>query len=135
MEIEISKEDIELLLKHARKEHPYEAVAVLLGIQKEGKFIVRVVRPMKNVLRSTTEFHVDPAELYNTYMEAEEQGLNVIGIFHSHPAPPYPSFLDMKYMKLNPIVWLIASSIDWNMKAFILKNGLKDVNMKIIEKI
>ncbi len=135
MEIEISKEDLELLLRHAKKERPYEAVAVLLGTREGDRFTVRAVKPMRNVLRSTTEFHIDPVELYNTYMEAERRGLNVIGIFHSHPAPPYPSFLDMKYMRLNPVVWLIASSIDWNVKAFILKNGLKDVKLKIIEKI
>lgn len=135
MEIEISREDVELLLRHARKERPYEAVAVLLGIRKEDKFSVRAVRLMRNILRSTTEFQIDPVELYNIYLEAEKRRLNVIGIFHSHPAPPYPSFLDIKYMKLNPVVWLIASSIDWNVRAFILKNDLKEVKLKIMEKI
>lgn len=131
MELKIGRECVKLLLEHAKKERPYEAVAVLLGTREGNEFLVKAVRPVRNILHSTTEFHIDPVELYKAYLEAEERGLEVVGIFHSHPAPPRPSFLDMKYMKLNPVVWLIASSIDWSMRAFILKNGIKEVKLKV----
>lgn len=135
MELKITKGDIDFLVEYAKKELPYEAVAILLGIRRNGEFLVKVLRPVKNVLRSTIEFQVDPIELYSAYLEAEKRGLEVIGIFHSHPAPPHPSPLDVKYMRLNPVVWLIASSINWAIKAFIFKGEVKEVKMKIMEKI
>ena len=44
---------------------------------------------------------------------AEEKGLDVVGIFHSHPKSlPSPSNTDIKFMKGNPIPWIIYSGIN-----------------------
>jgi proteasome lid subunit RPN8/RPN11 len=44
---------------------------------------------------------------------------DIMGIIHSHPAPPYPSSIDRENMKLWPVVWLIVDSRVGNYKAWI----------------
>ncbi len=135
MDLVIERRHLELLKEHAKKELPAEAVAILIGKVEGTRVLVNKVMPVKNVLNSATEFHVDPLELYETYMEAEAKGLEVVGIFHSHPTTSYPSHLDRKYMRSNPVVWLITSSVTWETRAFVLKEELVEINLKITEKI
>jgi proteasome lid subunit RPN8/RPN11 len=129
MKLHISRETVNSLVKHARKELPNEAVAFLLGRRKEDEVEVLEIRLVRNVLRSSTRFHVSPKELYKVYTDAEEKGLEVIGIFHSHPTSSSPSPTDLRYMKLNPVVWLILSTIDWDMRAFKLDERVKEVEI------
>ena len=71
------------------------------------------------MLRSSTEFQIDPEEFLRGLSEAERQNWVHIGFFHSHQAPPEPSATDTKYMKLWPeSVWLIVSSADHGMAAY-----------------
>jgi proteasome lid subunit RPN8/RPN11 len=50
------------------------------------------------------------------YIEREKRSS---GYFtHSHPAPPQPSNIDLKFMKLNPFIWLIMSMIDKQIAAY-----------------
>jgi proteasome lid subunit RPN8/RPN11 len=79
---------------------------------------------MENKAKSTTTFEVDPEVEYRLLVEAESKGQDLIGIFHSHPAPPQPSSSDKRNMKLNPVVWLIASKTTgrWESRAYIMED-------------
>ena len=49
--------------------------------------------------------------------------MEVIAIFHSHPnSDAYPSSTDKKFMKCNPVVWIIYSGINKNFRAHILES-------------
>jgi proteasome lid subunit RPN8/RPN11 len=87
------------------------------------------IKFVHNVLRSSTKFYVSPQELYKVYTDAEEKGLEIVGIFHSHPASTYPSPTDLRYMKLNPVIWLILSTIDWEIGAFKLDERVKRIEV------
>ena len=50
-----------------------------------------MILPMRNMDESPVTFSIEPAELLHAYNLAENKGLEVIGIFHSHPARPWPS--------------------------------------------
>ena len=83
-----------------------------------------------------TSFSIDPEIQYSLLMDADIRGESMVGIFHSHPAPPRPSQSDMKNMQLNPVVWLIASNTtgEWVTRAYILENK-SPVEVSIVDSI
>jgi proteasome lid subunit RPN8/RPN11 len=112
-----------------------EAVALLFGQVSGSSVKVNSVELMQNEATSNrTSFMVNPEVQYRLLVKAEEQGEDLVAIFHSHPAPPFPSNRDIQNMKLNPVVWLIASkeSGDWVSKAFLLEDNLvKEVDLHL----
>jgi len=63
--------------------------------------------------------------------KAEENGLQLIGFYHSHPAAPRPSPINLDYMKLWPhSIWLIVSSLDYSIAAYLV-DGEKPVKIDI----
>jgi len=120
--LHISIADIESLVKHADLGFPRESVALLFGTIDRFDYTVSTVHCISNEADSRTTFSVNPEEQYILMMEAESLGLELVGIFHSHPASMYPSSTDMKNMRLNPVVWMIASkeSAYWEYAAYLL---------------
>ena len=86
---------------------------------------------MTNADRSPYSFSIEPSELLRAYDEAEKNGLQVIGIYHSHPGKSSPSATDRKYMELNPVVWLIYSTTEERFSAFISDGGVDKVELNI----
>lgn len=124
MALQILPSQLEILYDHAERSLPMEAVALLFGEIVESKVEVVSIELMENVAKSPTSFEVDPEIEYKLLVDAENKGLNLVGIFHSHPAPAEPSARDRKNMKLNPVVWLIASKLTgmWECGAFVYEH-------------
>jgi proteasome lid subunit RPN8/RPN11 len=123
--LHISNTELALLINHATTILPNEAAALLFGSIEGTDYIVTRLERVHNILNSTTTFAVDPDEQYRLMTDAEVNGLELIGVFHSHPAPAFPSIKDERNMQLNPVVWLIASkeSGTWEFAAYILHEG------------
>ena len=122
-EFHISKQDLMLLHQHAETSLPSEAVALLFGTTTNNVVKVNRVELMENDSESQkTSFSVNPETQYQLLIEAEELDETLVGIYHSHPAPPRPSTTDLKNMHLNPVIWLISSKMtgEWVSKAYIL---------------
>jgi proteasome lid subunit RPN8/RPN11 len=99
------------MMDAARKNHPTEACGVLCGyIDNEKAIVKKVVETENSADNPSVGFYIDPELFYNILISAEEQGLEFIGIFHSHPARPNPSSWDLEYMKLHQNVWIIIQS-------------------------
>ncbi len=95
------------MIRHARAELPYEACGIIAGVIGEG---VTRFYPARNELQSETRYNIDPEDLYRILMELEDNGLDVWGIFHSHPATPaYPSATDLKQSYYPDAYYLILS--------------------------
>jgi proteasome lid subunit RPN8/RPN11 len=98
----------------AEKAYPNEGVGLLIGrFNKDRKDVVRFA-PLTNELlqkklnnastlpkerqganAGRTEFVMDPAEFNRETLTAEKEGLDVVGILHTHPDhPPRPSQID-----------------------------------------
>jgi proteasome lid subunit RPN8/RPN11 len=125
-ELHIFEQDFVRLQQHAETNLPGEAVALLFGVISENIVCTNRVELMENESAlSRTAFSVNPEDEYKLLIDAEEQGESLVGIYHSHPAPPEPSTTDLRNMRLNPVVWLIASNLtgSWVTKAYILKDG------------
>lgn len=118
---------IDELIRIAKDALPDESCALLLGLKDK----VLVILPMRNADESPITFSIDPTELLHAYSFAESRGLEVIAIFHSHPSRPSPSGTDIKFMEINPIVWIIYSTTEHFMKAYIYDEDLEDIGIKI----
>ena len=111
----------ENLVQHANKQEPYEACAILLGKTNEETWETTEIFLTENTDKSEINFTVSNEQLLEGYNMAEEKKLSVVGIFHSHPkSEPSPSNADIKFMKGNPVPWVIYSGLTKEMKAYLL---------------
>lgn len=125
--ISLTAGQIEELVGIAKDVLPNESCGLLLG---ENDAVVEIL-PMRNVDESPLTFSIESTELVDAYNLAERKGLQVIAIFHSHPAQPSPSSTDIKFMEINPVVWLIYSTTEWRLKAYVYDDYVKEVTIKI----
>ena len=106
---------------------------MLFGRLTKNEAVVEKVEIAQNRLRSTTRFEVNPAKVAAAITEAEKEGLDFIGLFHSHPTLAVPSSIDLKSMRLwGDALWLILSSTDGKLAAYQLIDGtVKEATIKI----
>ena len=119
MILAMNKEQADSLREQALKEFPVEACALMFGKLRTDRADVHKIVSAINKLRSSIRFEVDPMFVYSELTRAEKEGLEFIGIFHSHYAPANPSTTDLQFMRLwGSVVWIILSTIDGKMAAF-----------------
>lgn len=91
----------------ADKNRHIEFCALLLGEESGDEAKVVECLPVENAERSPVSFSVSPEDLFRVYRYAEERGMEIVAVFHSHPAPSRPSMKDLQGMERWPIVWII----------------------------
>ena len=122
MQLMIRQDDLKVIIK-AAEESEVEMCGFLFGMREGDTFRVEGVRFVTNRLNSPMEFEMEPLEMAEAIDEAEKKGLDVVGIFHSHPqCPPRPSRRDLEGMKVWQVVWLIVDGRG-RYGAYVLKNG------------
>lgn len=110
---------------------PVERAALLFGRFEEGE--ARVTRGVvaRNLRESPTSFLVDPAFLLRELEEADSLGEELVGVMHAHPAPARPSREDLRFMEVNPVVWVIVSSTTGEVRAFQpSEGGIREVRIE-----
>ena len=127
MEISLAPTQIEQLTRLARSSLPNESCAFLLG---KNDRVVEILA-MQNADQSAISFSIEPQDVLRAYEVAESKKLQVIGIFHSHPARPAPSNTDKNFMEINPVVWLIYSTTEQEFKAYVYDSDVREVAVKI----
>lgn len=95
--------------------YPNEACGVLLG-EPGGDEVVRFV-PIANEADSTRVFTLDGREFAKATLRADREGLDVIGVFHSHTHTagyPSPTDEDEAHKPLVPPTWhWVIASLGW----------------------
>ena len=117
----------------AKNALPNESCAFLLGRSEDNLSQVEEVMHIANARSSPYSFSIEPSDLLQAYTDAESRQLQVVGIFHSHPGRPKPSATDLKYMELNPVVWLIYSTTEQRFDAYISDGGARPVELRITD--
>jgi proteasome lid subunit RPN8/RPN11 len=85
--------DRDTLLATCVRALPNEGCGLLLG-SADGA--VQVVVASENVADSAKVYEIDPKVLLRAYRRAENEGLEVLGVFHSHThSEAYPSPTDV----------------------------------------
>ena len=134
-EIILNQEQIDALTEHSTKSHPNESCAMLLGTYNNQQWNVKEVFLTNNMEQSETNFTISPEELLHGHQLAEKKQLELVGVFHSHPnSNAVPSDTDKKYMKGNPVPWLIFSGINNEFNAFLLDTSVEKISIKIKER-
>jgi proteasome lid subunit RPN8/RPN11 len=95
--IHITKEIEKQFKSHGENEYPHECCGFILGHFKGKESHGLEYLPATNVKEENRErrFLIDPQAYQNAEDEADEKGLSVISIVHSHPDHPHePSDFD-----------------------------------------
>ena len=128
MKVILTESQRNILSKQAIEQVPNESCALLFGKTENDQLAVKELFLTENTEKSPVNFTISNEQLIQGYQEAEEKKLEVIGIFHSHPnSEPYPSKTDKKFMKINPVVWVIFSCLSKNFKAYTLDSEINEI--------
>jgi proteasome lid subunit RPN8/RPN11 len=94
------------LFAHARRELPNEACGYLGG--KDGR--VSVAIPLRNLDASPEHFAMDPQEQFNAVRALRGQGLQALGVYHSHPdSPARLSAEDLRLLRQPGLAYVVIS--------------------------
>jgi proteasome lid subunit RPN8/RPN11 len=97
--IEIEREPWQAMVSHAETTYPNECCGAMLGrIGESGKLVTQAV-PLENAFsgEQRERYELRPEDLMAADRAARERGLDLIGIFHSHPdCDAYFSETDLK---------------------------------------
>ncbi len=98
MNLFIKRVVLDAILARCVESYPYEAVGLMLGRLADRKVVDAL--SMKNVYEGDrrVRYMIDPMEYYRAEKTAEERGLEVVGVYHSHPdVAAKPSTYDLEY--------------------------------------
>ena len=111
------------MVKQALEEAPNEACGLIAG--KNG--VPVKLYPTTNSEASPTRYLIEPREQLDIMLEMEQNGWDLLAIYHSHIGhPPTPSHRDIKMAYYHDAVYLIVSVRDKEMpelKAFHIAEG------------
>ena len=128
LQVFLTEKQKKILADKSKKERPNESCALLLGITDNEKIVVKEVFLTDNQDKSPVNFTISPEQLLQGYQKAEKNDLDVVAIFHSHPySDPYPTATDKKFMKINPVPWIIFSGVTNDFKAYVLESDVIEV--------
>jgi [CysO sulfur-carrier protein]-S-L-cysteine hydrolase len=134
------KSSIKLLQLHCQQmledvldQYPLEACGIVAG-QNGGAV---AVFPVENSLRSPVRFLMDPAQQVKVLFHLEEQGWDLLAIYHSHPeGPPNPSPTDIAeayYPEAAYLIWSIDGD-DWVCRGYTIVGGsVEEIHLEIID--
>ena len=111
------------MLRHVARHVPLEACGLLAG--RNGN--VSKVLPVRNQAQSPVRFVMDPYEQLQAFEWIDSQALELVGIFHSHPAGPETvSATDIREAAYEVVhlVWSRAGDDEsWKVRGFWIEDG------------
>ena len=129
--IVLTQKEKDKLITHAIERQPNESCAMLLGEKIDDTWNVKEVFLTENIDKSQTNFTISPEELLKGYKLAEKMHLELVGVFHSHPnSNTTPSDTDKKFMRNNPVPWIIFSGITNDLTAYMLNSDVIEIPIK-----
>jgi proteasome lid subunit RPN8/RPN11 len=127
---------IEKMRAHVQSCLPEEACGILGG----SGDLVKVVIPVTNELHSPVRFTMAPEEQFKAFMWLEENMLDMLGYYHSHPTgPDHLSETDLKQSFYPGAVLVLLfpknQKLKWRVKGFIIEeNTIKEIYLEQNEK-
>lgn len=108
----------EQLINSAENEFPLEACGLLAGRDAQ----VECFYPVTNAKKSSTRYLMEPDEQFQAYKQLRCKGMEIVGIWHSHPfTPPRLSAEDYRMAYMPGVSYLILSlapGFERELKAF-----------------
>lgn len=99
------------LLAHSRAELPIEACGLLSGNLATGR--ATTFHPARNAEASPLRYNVHPDDLVRIVFRIEDDGEDLVGIFHSHThTPAIPSATDHRTAQYPDAFYVLATLAD-----------------------
>jgi proteasome lid subunit RPN8/RPN11 len=108
------------MLAHVARCSPEEACGLLVGTGET----IEAIFPVTNRVHSPSRFEMDPKEQLEVFDLLEESHLELLGIYHSHPAgPAYPSETDIGSFSYPGVAYIIWSGMGekWNVHGYAIE--------------
>src|SRR4030042_4441429 len=86
--ITVSEADMQLMHHEAESHKPEEACGLLIGRMNGFHAVTVRTIPVTNTLHSSTRFRMDGKEQVDAFNRMEMEGLELVGIYNSHPPGP-----------------------------------------------
>lgn len=134
-------ENLKLLRRHLKEmqDHifqnlPEEACGMLGGRENQ----VNVVIPITNQAHSPVRYYMEPVEMLKAFEWLEQNQMEMIATFHSHPMGPLqPSETDIQEFAYPGTAMLIWSPVDenhWDIKGFIIEGpDYREIPLIVLE--
>jgi len=136
--LKIRNEDLKKIINHCLEASPEECCGLLIGKKILDEVIIERVKITKNIYPydKRVGYVVDPLEHLEAEKEAEKEGMEVVGVYHSHIGlQPSPSMRDLEQAIPGYIYLIISISYTPTLRAWILdeeKKKFKEEKIEII---
>ena len=134
MTLVLEPEHVTAIRCHAEAGYPHEACGLIGGTVEQGgggahRVAVTLV-PLTNARRDAprNRYLIDPESFRRAQAKLDRDGLEVIGVYHSHPdAPPRPSAFDREHAWpwLSYVIAAVARGRAGELRSWILADDRK----------
>jgi proteasome lid subunit RPN8/RPN11 len=128
----ISKTLLQEMMDHVTYHVPLESCGLLAGRENRVEKMIGV----RNQAQSPVRFVMDPYEQLKAFDWIESNRLDLLGIFHSHPAgPETASATDIAEAAYKVVHVILSRTGDiWKARGFWIENNrVKEVALQIVE--
>jgi proteasome lid subunit RPN8/RPN11 len=117
--------------RHVSRRAPLEACGLLAGKNER----VESTLGIRNSDRSPVRFRMEPRAQWRAFQRIEAAGLDLVGIYHSHPnGPDVPSPTDIAE-SMYPVVQIIwfREDGDWRARGFKIEGGkVTEISLELL---
>ena len=119
--LKLTTEQLQRMVAHVDSLAPLEACGLLAGKDSRVESVIGVT----NQAQSPVRFVMDPIEQLHAFEWIDSQGLDLLGIYHSHPAGPETvsptDIADSAYAVVQVILSRVEGS--WRARGFWIESG------------
>jgi [CysO sulfur-carrier protein]-S-L-cysteine hydrolase len=126
----ITNEQLQQMIAHVDSHAPLEACGLLAGRDSTVEKIFFV----QNQAQSAVRYVMDPIEQLHAFEWIESNGMDLLGIFHSHPSGPETISPTDIAEAAYAVIYIILARVDggWRARGFWIENGeYREVTLQI----
>src|SRR2546429_2922674 len=92
MTLVLERRQVNAIRQHGEADYPAEACGLIGGTVEDGRKVAVLLVPLVNQRTDAARnrYLIDPQPFRRAQEKLDRDGLEVIGVFHSHPAPARP---------------------------------------------
>ena len=129
--LKLKPEHLQAMRRHVSAQAPLEACGLLAGKQDSVETVLRV----RNADQSPVRFRMDAQEQYNAFEWIDAHGLDLVGIFHSHPSGPEiasPTDVAEAAYEVVHVIWS-RTGRKWSARGFWIDKGqVTEVGLQVL---
>lgn len=128
----LSREQVREITEYVERHAPLEACGLLAGRNDRVEKVLFV----QNQAQSPVRFVMDPYEQLQAFEQIDADGLDLLGIFHSHPAGPETASPTDIAEAAYAVVHVVCSRRggEWSLRGFWIEDGAStEVPLRVAE--